>query len=167
MKTHGDGLAPWVFSSLGDDVVFEDGVRIFHPENIIIGDSVYIGHDTILKGYYKGQMKLGSGSWIGQQCFIHAAGNVEIGCEVGVGPGVKILTSAHSLGNAPDAIMSSELVFSPVMVGDGSDIGVGAILMPGVVIGKGVQVGAGAVVTSDIEDYAIVAGVPAKVIGSR
>jgi len=167
MKTHGDGLAPWFFSSLGEGVIFEDGVRVFHPENIIIGDSVYVGHDAILKGYYKGRMNIGSGTWIGQQCFIHAAGNIDIGAEVGIGPGVKILTSTHAMGSPPDSIMSSDLVFAPVVIGDGSDIGVGAILMPGVTIGKGVQVGAGAVVTHNVDDYAIVAGVPARVTGSR
>jgi acetyltransferase-like isoleucine patch superfamily enzyme len=167
VKSHGDGLAPWSFSSLGDGVIFEDGVRIFHPENIIIGDTVYIGHDTILNGYYKGRMTIGSNAWIGQQCFIHAAGDVMIGSHVGIGPGVKILTSAHSLAGDDDAIMSGELEFSPVVIGDGSDIGVGAILMPGVSIGIGAQVAAGAVVTRDIGDRSIVAGVPARVIGTR
>jgi len=41
------------------------------------------------------------------------------------------------------------------------------LIMPGIRIGKGAQVGAGAVVTSDVEDYAIVRGVPAKVVGMR
>jgi len=167
VKSHGDGLAPWAFSRIGDGVVFEDGVRVFHPENIVIGDSVYVGHDSILKGYYKGKMSIGSNTWIGQQCFIHAAGDVVIGDKVGIGPCVKILTSTHSLAGDDDAIMSAELEFSPVVIKDGSDIGVGAILMPGVTIGKGVQVAAGAVVTRDVGDRSIVAGVPARVIGTR
>jgi acetyltransferase-like isoleucine patch superfamily enzyme len=46
-------------------------------------------------------------------------------------------------------------------------IGARAIILPGVTIGEGAAVAAGAVVTADVEPYAIVAGVPARVIGSR
>jgi len=58
-------------------------------------------------------------------------------------------------------------VIKPVRVGDGADIGVNAVLLPGVTVGKGAIVGAGAVVTTDVAPYAIVAGVPAKVLRSR
>jgi acetyltransferase-like isoleucine patch superfamily enzyme len=57
--------------------------------------------------------------------------------------------------------------FVLVRVGDGADIGVNAVLMPGVTIGPGAIVGAGAVVTQDVAPSAIVAGVPAKFLRSR
>jgi acetyltransferase-like isoleucine patch superfamily enzyme len=47
------------------------------------------------------------------------------------------------------------------------DLGMGSIILPGVTVGRGSQVGAGAVVTRDVEPYAIVAGVPARTIGER
>ena len=58
-KSHGDG-APDLSSlaRLGKDVIIEAGVLIFHPENIEIGDDVYVGHNTMLKGYYKNRMKI-------------------------------------------------------------------------------------------------------------
>ena len=49
----------------------------------------------------------------------------------------------------------------------GSDLGVGSTILPGVTLGRGVQVGAGAVVAEDVPDYAVVAGVPARVLRSR
>jgi acetyltransferase-like isoleucine patch superfamily enzyme len=58
-------------------------------------------------------------------------------------------------------------VIRPVRVGDWADIGVNAVLLPGVTVGKGAIVGAGAVVTHDVPDYAIVAGVPAKILRFR
>jgi len=58
-------------------------------------------------------------------------------------------------------------VIKPVRVGKWADIGVNAVLLPGVTIGEGAVVGAGAVVTQDVHDYAIVAGVPAKLLRYR
>lgn len=168
MKSHGTGaFSPEQFARLGQEVVFETGVLVFHPENIEIGDNVYVGHYTILKGYYKNKMIIGSGTWIGQQCFFHSAGGITIGNNVGIGPGVKILTSTHRLDDKSVPILHSPLEFAPVLIEDDADIGVGAILLPGVRVGKGAQVAAGAVVTTDVPPYAIVAGVPAKILRMR
>jgi acetyltransferase-like isoleucine patch superfamily enzyme len=60
--------------------------------------------------------------------------------------------------------MDCELVYKPIVIKDGAHIGIGAIIMPGVTIGKGAVIGAGSVVTRDIPDYCVAAGVPAKVI---
>lgn len=151
----------------GENVVIEEGVRIFHPENIIIGDNVYIGHNTILKGYYKSLMIIGSNSWIGQGCFLHSAGGLRIGDGVGIGPMVKITTSTHKELGRDNSILFSELDFKEVIIEENCNIGIGAIILPGIVIGKGAKVGAGAVVTKNVNEYTVVAGVPAKVIRKR
>jgi acetyltransferase-like isoleucine patch superfamily enzyme len=151
----------------GSGVVIEEGVLVFHPETISLGDDVYVGHRTILKGYYKGRMAIGRGTWIGQDCFFHSAGEIHIGENVGIGPGVKILTSAHRLDEVDKPILHSTIDFAPVRIGDGADIGVGAILLPGVTVGNGAQVGAGAVVTEDVPPMAIAIGVPARVTRLR
>ncbi len=165
MKSHGDGDPPWCFRFLGANTVFENGVLVFHPENITIGSGVYIGHQTILKGYFKNEMVIGDGCWIGQQCFFHSAGNIIIGKNVGIGPGVKILTSTHDIYAATDIpIMKRPLVFDKVLLGDGCDIGVNAVILPGVTLGNNVQVGAGAVVTHSFPDRAVIAGVPARLL---
>lgn len=168
-RSHGSGaFSPADLARCGSGVVFEPGVLVFHPEHIEIGDDVYVGHQAILKGYFRNRLVIGARSWIGQQCFLHAAGGITIGERVGVGPGVKILTSTHELPADPDVpIMDGALVFAPVVVEDGADLGVGAILMPGVTIGRGAQIGAGAVVTKSVPPGAIAAGVPARVIGAR
>jgi maltose O-acetyltransferase len=54
-----------------------------------------------------------------------------------------------------------------VEIGDYVFIGPRAIILPGVTIGKGAAIAAGAVVAKDVSDFAIVGGVPAKVIGER
>ncbi|MFH1023580.1 MAG: acyltransferase [Planctomycetota bacterium] len=148
-------------------MVFEEGVLVFHPENIEIGDNVYVGHRVILKGYHRERMAIGDGTWIGQDCFFHSAGGIRIGRDVGIAPGVRILTSAHTGEPVEIPIMHTPLKMAPVEIGDGCDIGVGAILLPGVRLGEGVQVGAGAVVTKSFESFTVVAGVPAVRLRSR
>jgi acetyltransferase-like isoleucine patch superfamily enzyme len=161
--SHGSGqFERSQFSRIGEGVVIEPGALIFHPENIEIGDRVYVGHYTILKGYHRGRMVIGSGTWIGQQCFLHSAGDLTIGTNVGIGPGVKIITSYHAEEGNSKPILHSRVEFGPVVIEDDADIGLGAMILPSVIIGRGAQVGAGAVVTRDVPAYAVVAGVPAR-----
>lgn len=167
-RSHGTGaFTPADLARCGAGVVFEPGVLVFHPEHVEIGDDVYVGHQAILKGYFKNRLVIGDGTWIGQQCFLHAAGGIVIGRRVGIGPGVKILTSTHALPPKGTPIMDGALELAAVEIGDGADVGIGAIVLPGVKIGAGAQIGAGAVVTRDVPADAIAAGVPAKVIGGR
>jgi len=155
------------FKSIGKNVIIEDGVLVFHPEAIELGSNIYIGHNTIIKGYHKNYFKINDGVWIGQQCFFHSAGGITIGNNVGIGPGVKILTSYHSEEGRSKPILHSKIIFAPVIIEDDADIGIGAIIMPGVTIGKGAQIGAGAVVTTDMKAYSVSVGVPAKTIRIR
>lgn len=167
-QSHGDGHFKLnQFKKLGENVILEKGILVFHPENIVIGNNVYIGHQTILKGYYKNKMEIKSGAWIGQMCFFHSAGGLLIGENVGVGPGVKIFTSFHKDENIAKPILHNQVEFLPVIIEDNADIGTGAIILPGVKIGCGAQVGAGAVVTKNVKPYSVVAGVPAKYLKMR
>ena len=167
-SSHGSGaFQPEEFRAIGSNVVFEAGVLVFHPENIRLGSNIYVGHNAILKGYHQSSMSIGDDTWIGQQCFFHSAGGLDIGKGVGIGPGVRIITSTHEDPGCDHPIMEGQLRFGPVRIGDGTDLGMGSLVLPGVTIGQGVQVGAGAVVTEDIPDYAVVAGVPARVIRYR
>jgi acetyltransferase-like isoleucine patch superfamily enzyme len=166
--SHGTGaFSPSDLARCGRGVVFEPGVLVFHPENIEIDDDVYVGHYAILKGYHQNRMTIGARSWIGQQCFLHSAGGIAIGARVGLGPGAKLLTSTHELGPGDAPVMDGALRFAPIVLEDGCDVGVGAIVMPGVTVGRGAQIGAGAVVTRDVPRGAIAAGVPARVVGTR
>lgn len=142
-------------------------MRIFHPEQVQLGAGVYIGHDAILHGYHRGQLVIGAGSWIGAQCFLHGAGGLFIGLQVGIGPGVRILTSSHRAARPPDAVLRAPLDFAAVHIEDGVDIGTNSTVLPGVRIGQGAIIGAGAVVRGDIPAWSIAAGVPARVLRQR
>lgn len=166
--SHGDGRwTPHSFANLGSGSVLEASVLAFQPERIEIGDDVYVGHLTVLKGYHQGRFVIGDGTWIGEGCYLGAAGGLEIGADVGIGPGTRILTSAHVEEGLDVPILHSALAYRAVSIGADSDLGVGCTILPGVAIGRGVQVAAGAVVTDDLPDYAVAVGTPARVIRTR
>lgn len=167
-KTHGDGsFSVKDFKKIGENVIFERGVLVFHPENISIGRNVYIGHNAILKGYHKNEMIIGDHTWIGQGGFLHSGGGIEIGKAVGIGPAVKIITSVHGEKDLSKPLIFCDFEFGKVVIEDACDIGAGAIILPGVKIGEGSIIGAGSVVAKDVEPYTVVAGVPAKVLRRR
>jgi acetyltransferase-like isoleucine patch superfamily enzyme len=167
-RSHGDGKFKMEdFKRIGDNVIFEKGVFVFHPENIEIGDNVYIGYNTVLEGYYKNKMIIGDHTWIGPGCFFHSAGGIKIGKAVGVGPGVKILTSVHKEDDLSKPIIFNDLEFGEVIIEDGCDVGMGSIILPGVKTGEGSIIGAGSIVTKNIPPYSVVAGNPAKSLRKR
>ena len=167
-RSHGTGaLDVSKLASCGPDCVFEPGVLLFHPENVHLGANVYVGHNAILKGYYKNEMHIGDETWIGQQCFFHSAGGLRIGARVGIGPGVRIITSLHEEAGRATPILLSPVRLAPVVIEDDADLGVSSVVLPGVTIGRGAQIGAGAVVTEDVPPYAVAAGVPARVLRER
>ena len=167
-RSHGTGsFHPDDLASCGEGCVLEAGCLVFHPENVHLGRNVYVGHQTILKGYHVNRMEIGDETWIGQQCFFHSAGGLRIGARVGIGPGVRILTSRHAEAGRDTPILFSPIELAEVVIEDDADVGVGAIVLPGVTIGRGAQVGAGAVVSRDVPAYAVAAGVPARVLRER
>lgn len=154
--------------SAGENIVIEEGAKIINPRNISVGSNVYIGHNTVLNAYRKNHLEIGDNVWIGANSYLHSAGGIKIESNAGIGPAVKIISSEHNLGRDDlGPIINLPLKFVPVIIKAGSDIGAGAIIMPGVTIAEGTQVGAGAVVTKDTTRYSIVAGVPARQIGFR
>ena len=73
----------------------------------------------------------------------------------------------HGTAGRGIAVLHSPVTFAPVVIEDDVDLGVNSIVLPGVTVGRGAIVGAGAVVNKDVPPYAIVAGVPAKVLRMR
>jgi acetyltransferase-like isoleucine patch superfamily enzyme len=92
---------------------------------------------------------------------------VAIEDEVFIGHGVMFTNDRYPRAANPDGSLQTEAdwVVEPTCVKRGASIGSNATILCGITIGEGAVVGAGAVVTRDVPDRAIVAGVPAKVIG--
>jgi acetyltransferase-like isoleucine patch superfamily enzyme len=142
------------------------GAGFKHPETFELGSGVFIGAQAFIQGRHDGSCSIGDNVWIGPQSFLDAR-DLVIGESVGIGPGVKVLGSEHSGAPADIPIIQTDLEIRPVRIGAWADIGTNATILPGVTIGKGAMVGAGAVVTEDVADFAVVAGVPARVLRNR
>jgi acetyltransferase-like isoleucine patch superfamily enzyme len=152
--------------SCGDGLRVGRGVLFRHPETFSIGRGVFLGDGAVLQGRFDGSCTIGDRSWIGPQAFLDAR-DLVIEERVGWGPGARVLGSTHSGLPAEVPVIETELRIEPVRIGAWADIGVNAVILPGVTVGKGAIVGAGAVVTGDVPPFAIVAGVPARVIRYR
>ena len=108
---------------------------------------------------------IGENSGIGINCKVR--GPLSIGDNVMMGPDCVILTSAHNFDRTDIPMIAQGGKVDKVTIGNDVWIGTRVIILPGVTIGNGVIIGAGAVVTKDIPDYAIVGGIPARVIRFR
>lgn len=153
-------------ASVGQDLQVGPNVVLKHPETMAFGDCVFIGSQAMIQGRFDGLCKVGNHVWIGPQAYLDAR-DLVIEDYVGWGPGAKVLGSAHTGVPSGEPIITTGLVIKPVRVGFGADIGMNASILPGVHIGAHSIIGAGAVVTHDVPDYAIVAGVPARFVRDR
>jgi acetyltransferase-like isoleucine patch superfamily enzyme len=142
------------------------GVVVKHPETMEFGDQVFIGAQTMIQGRFDGICNIGNHVWIGPHAYFDAR-HLMIEDYVGWGPGAKVLGSAHTGDPIELPIIATSLVIKPVVIGYGADIGTNATILPGVRIGAQSIIGAGAVVTGNIPEYAIAAGVPARVTRMR
>lgn len=108
------------------------------------------------------RVSIGSGTVINQKCLIYTSGGLIIGNNVSISAEVALITGTHDI-NDPD--FPSD--YRPIVIDDYAWIGTRAIILQGVTIGQGAVVMAGAVVTKDVEPFAVVGGVPARQITER
>jgi acetyltransferase-like isoleucine patch superfamily enzyme len=151
------------FLRIAPDVKLGDGVKIFSFVNLYgceIGDGSRVGAFVeIQKG-----AKIGRNCKISSHTFI--CEGVEIGDNVFVGHNVSFINDKFPRATRPDGTPQTEADWTLefTQVGEGASIGTGSTILCGIRIGKGAMVGAGSVVTKDVPDGALVAGVPARLI---
>lgn len=150
---------------ISSDVVTGQNVRIFYPDMVnLYGCS--IGDNTQIGPFIEIQKNAAIGSLCKISSHSFICEGVVIEDEVFIGHGVMFINDRYPkaavngrLGNEDDW----DVV--PTLVKKGAAIGSGAVIMCGVTIGEKALIGAGAVVTRDVPDYAVVAGVPARLHG--
>jgi acetyltransferase-like isoleucine patch superfamily enzyme len=125
-----------------------------------------IGSKTLVyRGLYTlapWRLTIGRSSVVGDHAILDARGGLVIGDNVNLSANVAIWTGQHDYQSPMFAYETA-----PVQIGDYAWLSFRTTILPGVRVGEGAVVAAGAVVTKDVPPYAIVAGIPAKVIGTR
>lgn len=136
------------------------------------GDRVSLSHDIIIAGY--ANIKLGNSIYIGPRSLIYSTGaNLVIKDHFIAGPGLTIITGDHRIdyiGKYIDEIKESDKLAEndkPVLIEEDVWCGANVTILKGVTLGRGCCVAAGSVVTKDVPPYAIVGGVPAKILSHR
>ncbi len=105
------------------------------------------------------RVKFGKNVFINHSAILSASGGIEFEDGVSLAPGCRIATINHDFNNR-----HTLYTYGKVTIKKNAWLGMGVTVCPGVTIGKYAVVGAGAVVTKDVPDYAVVGGVPAKII---
>lgn len=152
-----------------EDYVFinalsKSGVRI--GKNVSIGRNSIIECTGVIRELGEG-LEIGDNVGISPNAFFAVRGKVEIGENTIFGPGVSIHAENHLFNDLCKPIRTQGSSRKGITIGKDCWIGSKVIILDGVKIGDGCIVAAGAVVNDNVPDYAIVGGIPAKIIKYR
>lgn len=131
-----------------------------HILHMKIGKKVIIHFRTEIRDGYK--IEIGEGSIIGDNCILDGRNGIIIGKNVNISSNVSIYTLQH---DKDDPYFSSK--GGRVVIKDRSWVSSNSMILPGVSIGEGSVICGGAVATKNVEDFNVVAGIPAKTIAQR
>jgi acetyltransferase-like isoleucine patch superfamily enzyme len=151
---------------IADSVQLGKDVRIFQPSLVNLYGCT-IGDETKIGAF----VEIQKNAVIGARCKISShtfiCEGVEVEDNVFIGHGVMFINDRYPRATNPDGSLQTEADWTveKTRVRRGASVGSNATIVSGVTVGVGALVGAGAVVTKDVPDYAIVVGVPARVIG--
>jgi UDP-2-acetamido-3-amino-2,3-dideoxy-glucuronate N-acetyltransferase len=151
---------------IAPDVRLAEGVKIFHPDLVNLYGCV-VGAESKIGAFVEIQKNASVGARCKISSHTFVCEGVHIEDEVFVGHGVMFTNDLYPRAANEDGALQTEADWAVVetRVRRGASIGSNATILAGVTVGAGALVGAGAVVTRDVPDHAVVAGVPARVVG--
>jgi acetyltransferase-like isoleucine patch superfamily enzyme len=155
---------------LGDDVVVDDLVVLDAKgqvnEGITVGDGVFLGRGTILS-CKDGDIVLGDHVNIGFHSEVFSGSRVTVGRYGLFAAYTYLVGGGHAFDQAGVPVLEQPRTSRGIALGENVWLGTGVKVLDGVRVGRDVVVGAGAVVTTDLPDGVVAAGVPARVVRSR
>jgi acetyltransferase-like isoleucine patch superfamily enzyme len=183
-------LYPLILGRVGQNVAFGANIVLRHPHKIDIGNNVVIDDNCCLdaKGSTNRGITLADGVFLGRNTILSCKnGNIDLGEEANIGFNVEIFSAAEvrvgarTLVAAYTYLVGGDHLFDrvdiPVLhqgrtargidVGDNVWLGAHVVVTDGSRIGRDAVIGAGAVVTGDVPEFHIAAGVPARIVRDR
>lgn len=177
-----------VLGGIGRMCYLEKNIKFNIPQRVFLSDRVVLGEGCWFDIYsleskieigsmaktarfctFKagpGNITIGAQVNLGQFCIISGYGGIEIEKYAQLGSHVVILSYTHDMDKSTP-IRFQDTPLKKVHIKEDAWLGAHTTVLAGVTIGKGAVIGAGAVVNSDIPDYSIAVGVPARVVGKR
>jgi len=179
-----------LLGSVGRNVVFGQGVVLRHPGKVRVGDDVTVDDLVVLdaKGTTNRGITVGNGVFLGRGTILSCKdGDITLGDHVNIGFHSEIFSGSsvtvgrhglfaaytylvgggHEFESTERAVLEQPRSSRGIALGDNVWLGAGVKVLDGVRIGSNVVVGAGAVVTEDLPEGAVAAGLPARVIRRR
>lgn len=143
-------------------------VEFSSPQNISFGDEIYIVDGAVLRAD-DGTIITGDKFAVNGNARIIAdcGGKIIIGNSVMIGPNTVIRASNHQFKDVSEDIWLQGQTGGVIIIGDDVWVAANVVILPGVKVGSHSVIAAGAVVTKDVPEYSVVAGVPAKLIQKR
>jgi len=155
---------------IGDNVVVDDNCLLdakgTDNRGIIIGDGVFIGRNTILS-CKNGDIFLNNNVNIGFNCEIVSANKVKVGENVLIAAYTYLICGDHDFDRIDIPISEQGRSARGICVEDNVWLGAGVKILDGVTIKRDSIIGTGSVVTTDVPEFSIAVGIPAKVIKKR
>ena len=153
-------------SDMDFSVQCDGRVHVSGTANIKLGKRCRLGMEVELRTVEAGQIQIGEDTRLNRGCTLTSYAQIRIDDFTIIGEFVSIRDANHGLKRG-EPMRYQPHTCEPILIGRDVWIGRGSCILPGVTIGEGAVIGANSVVTRDIPDFAIAAGVPAKVIKIR
>jgi acetyltransferase-like isoleucine patch superfamily enzyme len=160
--------------SLGRSATIERGVVLdgYARNGIRIGARTRLGPFTAISctshlSFFGEGFSIGEDSGIGEYSFIGAAGGVTIGDNVIMGQFISFHSQEHEFPDTDTPIRQQGTSQRGITIGDNCWIGARVTFLDGSQLGDGCVVAAGAVVRGEIPPFSVIAGIPARIVGSR
>jgi len=152
---------------VGRNVVIGNDVVIWTDGNLEIGDDVCLRRGVQIYEKQGGRIKIGDRVNLGHQCMLDSTVSITIGDDTMIGHRTIIIDSDHKYDDPDTPIVRQGYVAAPIVIGRDVWTGAHVVIVKGITVGDGAIIGANSVVTKDVPPYAIVAGNPARQIGTR
>lgn len=183
-------LYPLILGGVGRNVVFGVNLTLRHPhkirignnvviddqccldakgtdnQGIVIGNGVFIGRNTILS-CKNGDIIVGDEANLGFNCEIFSASRVRVGRKILMAAYTYLVGGDHLYDRTDIPVLEQGRTARGIDVGDGVWLGTHVVVTDGSTVGRDAIIGAGAVVVGEIPEYAIAAGIPARVMRDR
>lgn len=187
MKLRLPGVSGWMLADRGVRVLhgthlkagrqlnLEQGcfINALSKRGIILGDRCTVGRyasicpTNPLLGELGEGLRMGDHSNIGPYSYIGCSGYIEIGSRVMMGPRVNLMAENHVFARTDIPMKDQGVKREFIRIEDDVWLGVNTTVVAGVTIGRGAVIAAGAVVTGDVPSFAVVGGIPARLIKDR